>query len=191
MITISGIEVMPGTGIVPSLYDIGWGLARTGRFASQTKTWYSVLPHVYAVASLVSDKARPYALLHDAAESVVGDQVATWKNDLTKESENEILSAIYADMNLSEPSQEILDEVLCADLVCRAAEAELLGHAEANHPHFQDIRDKYPELYIRAIDATKNRIAIYTPITCIGDTHRRAKEYEDSVQRSIEEVLVA
>lgn len=187
MITVSGRSILPEESIAPSLYDIGWGLARTARFAGQTALWYPVLPHVYSVTSLVSEASRLDALLHDAAEVVVGDQVSTWKNDLTKDDENHILDLISKDLGI-----RILgvlnDEVRAADLACRAAEAELLGHAQPEL--FDSIKVAHPDLYEKALIVTAANMRFYRSEVCIHDTKTLAIEYETTVNQTILEVAV-
>lgn len=188
MITIDNIDIYPDNENAPSLYAIGWGLARTGRFASQTHIWYPVLPHVYSVTAIVSEEAKIHAMLHDAAECVVGDQVATWKNKLTGESEDIILDRIYLKLELIKPTLAIKHEVYSADIACRSAEAKLLGHAMGDHPHFTAIRDTMPELYERALEETRNRIAIYNSKFCIEETNTLALRYEASVMKTLNRV---
>lgn len=194
MITRSGKSVFPGDGNCPTLYDIGWGLARTARFAGQTKTWYTVLPHVYTVAALTTtNEGRLHALLHDSAESIVGDQVTTWKNHLTQESEDEILDLLYLSLDI-DPSrrnaQDMIAEVKAADLCALAAEAFILGHSDPDHPHFQEVRMAYSEMYNRAVDLTRIRVQIYTPEYCVVDTNARAKFFESEVTKAIANIEV-
>lgn len=188
MITIDKCEIMPGTGVAPSLYAIGWGLARLGRFGNQAETWYPVLPHVLTVAGLVPQEARIHALLHDAAEAIVGDQVATWKNGLTAESEDEILDNLYKSLALEQPSEEIAELVHIADIVARSAEAAVIGHAEPNHPHFLDVRIQYPQMYESALDQTRSRLAIYTAQRCLCETAAMATLFEDNVNEAMENI---
>lgn len=172
---------MPLSGDAPSIYDIGWGLARTARFAGQTKLWYSVLPHVYSVAAIVTPEAKIHALLHDAAESVVGDQVSTWKNRLTEDSESEVLDSIYRSIGLNPLSRDsFYSEIHAADIVCRAAEARALGHAD---PSLFDIPNK--SLYSRAVEATAVNIARYRPMRCILATDSLAKEFVEVLNTEI------
>lgn len=181
MITVTGCEVFPDNGRAPDLYSIGYGLARTARFAGQTKIWYSVLAHVHSVSSIVSPENKIHALLHDAAESIVGDQVSTWKNKETKADENLILALIYRDLTEDldiEYPPEMPEEVAMADAACLAAEALLLGHNAPNHPHFTAIREAEPFLYQRALDLTEWNISKFTHEYCIGDTDGAAKEFQ-------------
>lgn len=146
MITTTGQSVWPSrdmryessalsdsavSGGAPSLFDIGTGLSRTVRFAGQTRHWYSVLQHALTVASLLPDHLRIYGLLHDAAESVVGDQVTTWKNHLTRSDEDEILERICLSIGVQWPwPNDVVDQVRWADLAALRAEALVLEHGE-------------------------------------------------------------
>lgn len=141
------------------------------------------------MADLVSEENKVHALLHDAAESVVGDQVATWKNELTSASEDEILANIYINLGLEPIDPVSIKEIKDADLACRAAEATLLGHSNANHTHFAEIRTNLPDLYEKAIEVTRDRIAIYTPDFCIIETDKKARYYESSVIKELSKVV--
>lgn len=185
MITVTGQSIFPDQGAAPDLLSIGWGLARTARFAGQTVTWYPVLPHVYSVTDLVPEEYKLEALLHDAPEAILGDRVSTWKTDDMEIQEKLLLDAIYISLGLPIIA-EMSDVVRNADLACRAAEATLLGHAEANHPHFADIRKDLPELCDRAMTVTRDRIAIYTPDFCINETEERALAYNSRVKLQLE-----
>lgn len=185
MITLTGKSVYPGDGSAPSLYDVGWGLARTARFAGQTKVWYSVLPHVFAVADIVSPDAKLHALLHDAAEAVLGDQVATWKNEVTKADEREILRVLYADLGLDWDliPKDVADEVHAADIACRSAEALLLGHSTPNASFFEAVRFAQPTLFQAALDSTKTYMVNYEGTLCINDTEFVADRFVSEVSR--------
>lgn len=136
MITASGAQIFPPTsehytGDSPSLSDIAAGLGRTARFAGQTKLYWTVLAHTFVVAKLVPAEYRIHALLHDAAEAIVGDVPSTWKHGLTSNDEAHILRMIYEDLGIDGPTdvqQQVVKEV---DLACLAAEAHVLGHAQA------------------------------------------------------------
>lgn len=143
MITQSGVSVWPkgskyySETAVPSLEDIGWGLGRIVRFGGQTKQWYNVLLHSITVSKIVTDpRAYYYALLHDAPEAIVSDVVSTWKGQEAKERENELLELITLSLadqySLEWPWPEhVVDVVAEADHVALAAEAHVLGHAQA------------------------------------------------------------
>lgn len=127
-------------GGAPSLFDIGTGLSRTPRFAGQTKKFYTVLAHVLTCADLVPDELRVYALLHDAAEAVVGDQVSTWKNPMTKADEQVIMARICAEHGIEFPFPPDVQEVVdWADRATLRAEAFVLGHGEPNHDYFVNV----------------------------------------------------
>lgn len=180
MITIQGQAVFPDTDEAPSLYSIGYGLARTARFAGQTKIWYPVLAHIYSVASIVSSAAEIHALLHDAAESVVGDQVTTWKNEDTKLDENIIIRRIYRNLGLTYPREgtDVAIEVKIADAACLAAEAKVLGHSMPNHPHFEQVRKDHHVQYHEALERTEYNVGYFTPEYCINHTDDAAQEFE-------------
>jgi hypothetical protein len=135
-------------GGAPSLFDIGTGLSRTARFAGQTKIWYNVLAHVLTVADLLPENFRFYGLIHDAAESIVGDQVTTWKNLMTKADENVVMGRICHSLGVEFPfPREIQDQVDWADRACLRAEAEVLGHGDAQHDYFINVCPEVPRAY--------------------------------------------
>ncbi|MEN9480032.1 MAG: hypothetical protein RLZZ298_1427 [Pseudomonadota bacterium] len=63
-----------------AIEDIAHGLAYQCRFNGQTQAFYSVAQHSLMVMSLVPEKFRFSALLHDAAEAYLGDMVKPLKN---------------------------------------------------------------------------------------------------------------
>lgn len=196
MISGTGNRCYPGEGTIISLFDVGWGLARTGRFAGQTKIWYPVLPHVYVVAKLVPSEFVLEALLHDAAEAVLGDVVATWKNDWTKSDESELLRLLYEEHGLTDRPEyaevdgvKMSEQVLVADLAARSAEAKLLGHSTPDGHFFEEIRVANPELYKRALVYTEQMIHNFSPEYWIIETEKVAKDYAQSVNNQIQKVL--
>lgn len=195
MITVDHQPVYPGDGNAPSLYAVGWGLARTARFAGQTQRWYPVLPHIYVVATLVPEEFEVEALLHDAAEAVLGDVVATWKNQQTKDDEAEILGLMYQSLGLKDRPEyhhkfgvTMSDEVRTADLAARSAEAKLLGHSEPDADFWQEIRMVAPEMYERALDLTTVCMENFTPEYCIHETDLLARLYAECVTKAINKV---
>lgn len=195
MIAIIGSRVYPGDGNAPSLYEIGWGLARTSRFQGQTRIWYPVLPHSYVVASLVPEEFKLEALLHDSAEAVLGDRVATWKDQYTQELEAEVLANIYNSLGLgllngNEFFHGMSDEVLAADLAARSAEATLLGHSTPNGDFFQEIRMANSELYQKALQVTSATLETFPPEYWILQTDDAAKQYANTVNLEIQKVTV-
>lgn len=138
MMTITGDIVFPkgserGGDGVPSLYSIGTGLGRMPRFAGQTPIYYPVLCHVLTVADLVPPQFRIYALLHDAAEALVGDVPTPWKTDAARAAEDDILERLTVSLGLSWPWPEDAHKAVKeADALALAAEAHVLGHPAAS-----------------------------------------------------------
>jgi len=159
MITVTGIPVYSDNDNAPSLFDVGTGLSRMFRFAGQTRIPYPVLAHVFTVANIVDNEHKAHALLHDAGEAVVGDQVTPWKNHATKHSEETILKRIYRDLGLGWPIPEAAHwQVLEADRKALRAEAVLLGHAEPENESFKRV-----ELDEKAVEYTREHMKI--PLT--------------------------
>ena len=164
MITVDGDSIFRDTDESPSMYSIGWGLSGTARFAGQTRIWYPVLAHMICAYRMSSQAAGALALLHDAAESIVGDQVTTWKNDLTKQDEDMLLERILDRLGLVVTELE-WEEVRRVDAALLAAEALLLGHSDPDHPHFKIVREELPELYQIALEHTSSMIGKISPVT--------------------------
>lgn len=183
MQTVSGNLILPENGVAPSLYDIGWGLARTARFAGQTKKWYSVLPHTYVVAHLVPKEHELDAMLHDASEVIIADQVSTWKNEWTKADERAIQGRIYS--SLGKPYDFNEDIIKKADLHARAAEAELLGHPNA--AFFLEVEGGLDiEMFDEALTYTRKMLQIYTPEYCTKNTNLAALHFETEVSKLLQ-----
>jgi uncharacterized protein len=123
--------------------DIAHGLARVARWNGQTagSHIFSVAQHALLVEAIVSDtkeidvQAGLAALLHDAAEYVVGDIIAPFKAVLGhdyKAVETRILAAIHARFNLREPDDHLQGSIKSADrAAARLEAARLAGFAEA------------------------------------------------------------
>lgn len=158
MITRSGRAVYHDAG-QPSLSDIAWGLSRTCRFAGQTEKWYCVLAHTFTVAAIVPEQYRLHALLHDAAESIVGDQVTSWKNSSTAHDERTLIGRICYEHGIDNISTDphAVRAVKQADKIALSAEAMVLGHAEWNHGDF--LVDFESWQYERAFQLTEEHVA--------------------------------
>lgn len=136
MITASSRTIFPPTsdyytGEAPTLADIAQGMGRIARFAGQTREYWTVLAHTFVGAKLMPAEDRIHFLLHDAAEPVIGDVVSTWKNALSKNDEAHILELIYDDLGIDMPTPDQQQVVKAVDLARLAAEAHVLGHAQA------------------------------------------------------------
>ena len=140
MIDYEGNNVWPTDEGSPSLYSIGVSLGRIPRFAGHTRDWYPVLAHTLTVARLMTPEWAVHGLLHDAAESVIGDCVATWKPKELEEIEAGILGRIYAKQGVELPTPEAVEMVKKADAMALAAEAHVCGHPAAKEywPTYSD-----------------------------------------------------
>lgn len=169
MITFSGKSVWPKVSKfydksqVPTLSDIARGLSRMPRFAGQTASYYTVLAHTLTVADIVEPEYRLYALLHDAPEAIVADVPSPWKTTSAKDREYELLELItrhYADQyeELEWPwPQDAQDAVAQADYHALAAEAHVLGHAEADK-HWPIYRLSRQQQFLSAFTRTMDRL---------------------------------
>lgn len=103
--------------------DIAIGLSRIARFNGQTTEFYSVAQHSVIVSSLVPERLKLAALLHDAAEMATGDIVSPLKAlfPAFKEIENRVEAAIFAKFGVSMNHRDH-KIVKSADLVALATE---------------------------------------------------------------------
>lgn len=145
MITYSGRSVWPSwtevegvpTDIGPSLEDIAVGMGRQSRFAGQTREFYTVLCHSLVAGDIAREihpakkELRRWLLLHDGHESCISDVPTTWKNDYTRDSEDELDARIAIEFDLQELTREDHALLKRVDAACLAAEAHALGHLEA------------------------------------------------------------
>lgn len=105
--------------------DIAHGLSLNCRFNGHCRQFYSVAQHSVLVSELVSPENALWGLMHDAAESYLGDITRPVKRMVPafKEIELKILKAIAQKFNLPE---RIPDEVHDADNRMLATEASQL-----------------------------------------------------------------
>lgn len=134
MLTFDGDYVGPETDNAPSLAAIAMSLGRQPRFAGQTRKPFNVLAHSFLVADLVEEPHKRHALLHDAAEAIVGDIPSSWKTKADREREKAIMGRIYWSLHQAPPTIESADAVKRADCLALRLEATLLmpgaiGHA--------------------------------------------------------------
>ncbi len=129
--------------------DIAHGLARVARWNGQTRGdhAFSVAEHSVVVENLfsilhpkASREDRLTALLHDAAEYVVGDMISPFKTALGKnrdgldykDLENRIESAIFLRFGLAaKPGQSLKKKIKTCDIYCAYFEAtQIAGFSE-------------------------------------------------------------
>lgn len=111
--------------------DLAHHLSRLNRWRENLE-WasYSVAQHSLLVAQLCRlPQSRPYALLHDAAEMITGDNITPWKGfmlslgiDLSAYERRVLKEAIYPAFGLALPTAEIEADVHHADQVAMATE---------------------------------------------------------------------
>lgn len=127
-----------------SIEDIAHGLARVARWNGQTlgPHIFSVAQHSLLVEAVFSatearhDPAKALvALLHDAAEYVVGDLISPFKAALGQEYkavEERVLAAVHARFGLTEAAFAAASNIKAADRAAARLEATVLaGFAEA------------------------------------------------------------
>lgn len=135
MMTFDGTLVAPRGTNAPSLEAIALGLARRPRFAGQTSRPFNVLAHSFLVADLIEDEAvKVHGLLHDAAESIVGDIPTPWKTDADRRRENDIMARIYRSLVMEPYGETEIMIVDAADGHALMAETMLLMPASCPIP---------------------------------------------------------
>lgn len=133
MITYTG-KFLNGPEDSPDVVDIAVSLARMCRFNGFCTIFWSVLQHSFAVEQILDPEYKMYGLLHDAAESVVGDIPRPVKLPIVSKMEDDIMKGIYATFNLPEPTPKIKLHVKEADDRILYAECVLFGPPET-HKH--------------------------------------------------------
>lgn len=132
MIMYNGESVYPAGKGVPTVNSLGVGLGRIARFAGQTKLWYPVLAHVVVVAAIMDRELAVHGLLHDAPEVCCSDVPTPWKTVAAKKREKVLLRRIYKAHDLAWPIDPTVQQAVdAADAMALAAEAHVIGHAEA------------------------------------------------------------
>lgn len=116
--------------------DIAIGLARTCRFNGQFSRFedsiYNVAEHSLIVDDIVhhffgEEKARPWGLMHDAPESIIGDMITPVKRHCPNfEVEEELMAEHIRDLYDIPFGPEIQRIVHKADMLAFAMEAEAL-----------------------------------------------------------------
>lgn len=122
--------------------DIAHGLARVARWNGQTLGEHalSVAQHSLIVSDIV-DAVHPTAsralqraaLLHDAAEYVIGDLISPFKAAIGldyKAFENRLLAAIFARFNVQAPDAQTTHNLKSADRMAAYYEATVLAGFE-------------------------------------------------------------
>lgn len=122
-----------------AIEDIAHGLAYQCRFNGQTQRFYSVAQHSIMVASLVPERLRYAALLHDAAEAYLGDMVKPLKVLLPEFAAIEdAVTAIIADTFQIDFSD--YEPIKRADLIALATEKrDLMPHSTERWSYLDDI----------------------------------------------------
>jgi len=103
MLTFDGEYVGPETDNAPSLAAIALALGRQPRWSGRSEKPFNVLAHSFLVSELVGEGYSTDALLHDAAEAVVGDIPTNWKTDADRKREEGIMRRIYRRLGRSWP----------------------------------------------------------------------------------------
>lgn len=157
MITYTGGEFWP---LDPrpeeiSMTDIAHSLALLCRFNGHCQKFYSVAQHSVIVSRMVnSPRNRLPALLHDAAESYIGDIIIPFKNSLNqvKEIEEEIMEAVYSRFGVGDYDA---DEIKRADKIALFAEMRELGQAPETGGRCRTRKRKTMESVLRSVEPEK------------------------------------
>jgi len=106
-----------------NIEDIAHSLSMLCRYNGHTKMFYSVAEHSLLIAEVVSDKAKLFALLHDAAEVYISDisrplkKFLSYQGTSIKDFESQVLKVILKrfDIDLYQIPTTIRNEVNEAD----------------------------------------------------------------------------
>lgn len=121
--------------------DIAHALSLTCRYGGHVTEFYSVAEHCVLMSHAVRPENAFWALMHDSAETYVGDMVRPLKQDMPqyKSAENTILALIALAVGLDLTHQGIPAEVHEADnRILLTEKNELMPHAP--EPWFQEGR---------------------------------------------------
>lgn len=109
--------------------DIAHSLSMQCRFNGHIDEFYSVAQHSVEVSMHVCIENRIHGLLHDAAETFIGDLVSPFKGilkPLVRPIEALIMARIYSDLVIEPPSLDAQKEVRLVDLRMLVAEKHAL-----------------------------------------------------------------
>jgi len=139
-LTRFGSILTPDWG-TPSLQDIAYTLSKIIRYNGASRVDISVAAHsilTYELAKYNNEHIRIQllCLLHDAAESAIGDVPSPFKNDGLKETEKKIWLRILNSFGVEPPKDEEQTVVDFYDKQCLRIEAHVLG---AGGHGFEDI----------------------------------------------------
>lgn len=202
---ITGEFLTPRSGHAPSLCTIALALGRTPRWRGQTVSFFPVLAHCFLTSELIvrtfhiAHQMRPalhlHALLHDAAEAIVGDIPSTWKTPADTAREALIQAAIYDSLDIGHLwplTPDIDDMVREADLLARRAEATALGHestTDRGPGHIPPIcAESEPELEFAVVAARRLAAASLRYPAWLEAHGERQAEYVRQVLTLIENV---
>lgn len=124
-----------------SILDIAHSLSNICRFGGHSRVFYSVAQHSVLVSMTVRDQLQFDALLHDAAEALVGDVPKPLKLLLPDYQviEKKIESALFANFGIAYP---LASEIKIADK--RVLHTELRDLTSSEPAEWDDLKDFSP-----------------------------------------------
>lgn len=159
------LDLLDPSPVDVELSDIAHGLARVARWNGQTHGDFpfSVAQHSVLVQEIFSalnpkmgNDAKLYALLHDAAEYVMGDIISPFKAAMGgnyKEMENRLLATIHVRFSLPAlPSQALTKAIKRADTQAAFFEAVHLAGFEVEEARQLFGEPNVPEIDIELFD---------------------------------------
>jgi hypothetical protein len=161
MITFTGTHVTRTFG-APSVYDLSVQLMRLCRFGGSCQLWWPVGMHSLVVADLLPLELEHHGLLHDAAESVVGDVCRPFKTDAAREMEAVVMTRIYAHLGLDLPTDYEARLVHGADMCAVNAE----GSTVCSPRGYQETQPDY-SVDKQALLITSGYLETYRPADAI------------------------
>jgi len=182
MITFTGTHVTREFG-APSVYDLAVQLMRLCRFGGGCQLWWPVGMHSLVVADLLPEELEHHGLLHDAAESAVGDVCRPFKTDAARKLERAVMERIYVHLGVPLPTQGEEELIHRADM--QAVNAE--GATECSPRGYVYVQPNY-QVDEAALLATKRYLETYSPIDAITPDGRWPKLFERRLQSAITRV---
>lgn len=178
----SGQKIGPDYPAI-SVEDIAVSLGRTTRFAGHTQRFWPVLLHSFVVADLVSEDVKGCALLHDAAESYLGDVPTPYKNKEMQWLEKKLLKNILQ-THLAEVyykawknNPDVWKLVKVADTEAFLGEINVLG-TKALRDLYKDRSPKAEKLVRKYLKKYKTADYLRPDGLAVLDYVRRVKDYQ-------------
>jgi hypothetical protein len=179
VLTFSGTHVTPEFG-APNLRDIAVSLMREVRFAGAGRLWWPVGMHSLVVADLLPKELEHHGLLHDAAESILGDISRPFKTPDAKAVERVLLRRIYNLLGIELPDAREAELIHGVDVRVACAE----GRAGISGRGFLETQVG-AENHDAEADAALIKYLTFDPAECLNPDGFWPMHFEQRARRAI------